>query len=235
MAARPLETLPAVGDISTNTLTAASNLEATAMQPGHNTEESEHAISNIAKKGKEHQHPFSSMAKKMVTQSTAKGKAPGRGTARTMVTQSAAKGKAHGHGTARNWQQEGKLLTVVLLEHAIPVNNAIAAEAIVTQSAAKGKATGRTASVHSKGNKGGDGNAGANEAWQDEPKKKNSNEPKGGRNEKGENGDKIVKLNKEFVDLKDRCAGYERVIKDLEARCDTHENALEMLQQQIVP
>jgi hypothetical protein len=25
------------------------------------------------------------------------------------------------------------------------------------------------------------------------------------------------------VDLKDRCAGYERVIKDLEARCDMHE------------
>jgi hypothetical protein len=50
----------------------------------------------------------------------------------------------------------------------------------------------------------------------------------------GENGDKIVKLNKEFMDLKDRCAGYERVIKDLEARCDTHENALEMLPQEIV-
>jgi hypothetical protein len=65
MAARPLETLPAVGDISTNTLTAkASNLEATAIQPGHNTEEShEHAISNIAKKGKECQHPFSSTAR----------------------------------------------------------------------------------------------------------------------------------------------------------------------------
>jgi hypothetical protein len=49
-----------------------------------------------------------------------------------------------------------------------------------------------------------------------------------------ENCDEIVKLNKEFVDLKDRCAGYERVIKDLEARCDMHENSLEMLWQQIV-
>jgi hypothetical protein len=30
-----------------------------------------------------------------------------------------------------------------------------------------------------------------------------------------ENGNKIVNLNKELVDLKDRCAGYERVIKIL--------------------
>jgi hypothetical protein len=49
-----------------------------------------------------------------------------------------------------------------------------------------------------------------------------------------ENDDKIGKLNKEVKAMKDRCARYERIIKDLEARCDTHENALEMLWQQVV-
>ena len=34
--------------------------------------------------------------------------------------------------------------------------------------------------------------------------------------------------------LKCRCDGYEKVIKDLTSRCNTHENALEMLWQQIV-
>ena len=34
--------------------------------------------------------------------------------------------------------------------------------------------------------------------------------------------------------LKCRCDGYEKVIKDLTSQCDMHENALEMLQQQIV-
>ncbi|KAN0128331.1 hypothetical protein V8E53_013836 [Lactarius tabidus] len=95
--------------------------------------------------------------------------------------------------------------------HTVSLNNVIAAKAIVTQSASKWQATGRTVAALSKGNAGNDGN--------DEPENENSNEPKGGRNEEVPS----IKLNKELVDLKDRCAGYERVIKDLEARCDMHE------------
>jgi hypothetical protein len=52
MAARPQETLPEAEDISINTIPAASNLEAMGTQSQNNTEESEHAISNIVRKGK---------------------------------------------------------------------------------------------------------------------------------------------------------------------------------------
>jgi hypothetical protein len=55
--------LPAAGDLSINTLPIASNLEAMETQPKHNTEEIEPAISNIEKKGKEHWHAFSGMAR----------------------------------------------------------------------------------------------------------------------------------------------------------------------------
>lgn len=34
--------------------------------------------------------------------------------------------------------------------------------------------------------------------------------------------------------LKTRCGRYEKDIKDLESRCDTHEHSLEMLQQHVV-
>jgi hypothetical protein len=53
MAARPQETLPE----------AASDLEAMGTQSQNNTEESEHAISNIARKGKEHLDAFSGTAR----------------------------------------------------------------------------------------------------------------------------------------------------------------------------
>ena len=51
----------------------------------------------------------------------------------------------------------------------------------------------------------------------------------------GKDCDGIVEdLKMEVQTLKCRCDGYEKVIKDLTSRCDTHENALEMLWQQIV-
>jgi len=51
----------------------------------------------------------------------------------------------------------------------------------------------------------------------------------------GKDRDGIVEdLKMEVQTLKCRCDGYEKVIKDLTSRCDTHENALEMLRQQIV-
>jgi uncharacterized coiled-coil protein SlyX len=34
--------------------------------------------------------------------------------------------------------------------------------------------------------------------------------------------------------LKTKCDRYEKRIKELESRCDTHENAMEMLRQQLV-
>ena len=49
-----------------------------------------------------------------------------------------------------------------------------------------------------------------------------------------EKDDQIVKLNTEVEALKARCGEQEKMIKDLESRCDTHENALEMLRQQVV-
>ena len=51
----------------------------------------------------------------------------------------------------------------------------------------------------------------------------------------GKDDDEIVEgLKMEVEALKIRCNGYERAIKDLNSRCDTHENALEMLCQQLV-
>jgi|ERR1700744_4022398 hypothetical protein len=49
-----------------------------------------------------------------------------------------------------------------------------------------------------------------------------------------EKDDQIIKLNMEVEALKNRCGGYEKIIKDLESRCDTHERTLEMLRQQVV-
>jgi hypothetical protein len=51
---------------------------------------------------------------------------------------------------------------------------------------------------------------------------------------KGENSEEIIRLNKEVNTLKARCGGYERIIKDFEARFDSHEDALEMLRQHVV-
>ena len=38
----------------------------------------------------------------------------------------------------------------------------------------------------------------------------------------------------EAQNLKDRCDGHEKKIKDLESRCETHERIIEMLQKEIV-
>lgn len=50
----------------------------------------------------------------------------------------------------------------------------------------------------------------------------------------GEKEGQIIKLNMEIEALKTRCGEYEKRVQDLESRCDTHENALEMLRQQVV-
>jgi hypothetical protein len=50
----------------------------------------------------------------------------------------------------------------------------------------------------------------------------------------GEKEDQIINLNVEVEALKTRCGVYEKKINDLESRCNTHENALEMLRQQVV-
>jgi predicted nucleic acid-binding Zn-ribbon protein len=52
---------------------------------------------------------------------------------------------------------------------------------------------------------------------------------------KDEDDDGIVKdLKKEVQTLKGRYNEPERIIKDLQSRCETHENVLEMLRQEIV-
>ena len=94
--------------------------------------------------------------------------------------------------------------------------------------------------------------------WQDEPEHlaADSNETSRERNEEvvlckfsviyiwviliaylpsqGEKEDQIINLNVEVEALKTRCGVYEKKINDLESRCNTHENALEMLWQQVV-
>ena len=51
----------------------------------------------------------------------------------------------------------------------------------------------------------------------------------------GKDDDGIIDgLKLEVHALKNRCDEYERMIKDLQSRCNTHQNALEMLRQQIV-
>jgi hypothetical protein len=51
----------------------------------------------------------------------------------------------------------------------------------------------------------------------------------------GNDSDRIVEdLKKEVQTLKDLCKEHEGMIKDLQSRCDTHENVLEMLRQEIV-
>jgi len=51
----------------------------------------------------------------------------------------------------------------------------------------------------------------------------------------GEDNDEIAEgLKMEVQALKTRCDGYEKMIEDLTSRSETHENALEMLWQQIV-
>ncbi|KAF8258338.1 hypothetical protein EI94DRAFT_1708091 [Lactarius quietus] len=53
--------------------------------------------------------------------------------------------------------------------------------------------------------------------------------------ENGEDDNKTIKeLKMEVEALKSRCNGYEREIRDLQGMCDTHENVLEMLRQQIM-
>ena len=51
----------------------------------------------------------------------------------------------------------------------------------------------------------------------------------------GKDDDGIIEgLKLEVHTLKNRCNRYERMIKDLQSRCYTHQNALEMLLQKIV-
>ncbi|KAF8259736.1 hypothetical protein EI94DRAFT_1706873 [Lactarius quietus] len=82
-----------------------------------------------------------------------------------------------------------------------------------------------------------------NESWQDEPVpvEESSNRRKDGGNEEGFLHAEGEDNNKTFKDLKmevqaltARCDEYERIIKDIQSACDTHENILEMLRQQIV-
>ena len=51
----------------------------------------------------------------------------------------------------------------------------------------------------------------------------------------GEDNEEIVEgLKMEVQALKTRCNGYEKIIEDLTSKLETHENAIEMLRQQIV-
>jgi predicted nucleic acid-binding Zn-ribbon protein len=50
----------------------------------------------------------------------------------------------------------------------------------------------------------------------------------------GENNHELVRLNEEVEALKARCSGYERIIKDLESKSETHEEVLEMIRRQVV-
>jgi len=51
----------------------------------------------------------------------------------------------------------------------------------------------------------------------------------------GKDYDRMIEdLKTEVQALKSRCDGYEKANRDLTSRCDTHENTLEMLRQQIV-
>jgi chromosome segregation ATPase len=49
-----------------------------------------------------------------------------------------------------------------------------------------------------------------------------------------DNDEAIKDIKMELEAQKMRCDGHERMIKDLQSICDTHENTLEMLRQQIV-
>ena len=51
----------------------------------------------------------------------------------------------------------------------------------------------------------------------------------------GKDHDRIIEdLKTEVQALKSRCNRYEKANRDLNSQCDTHENTLEMLRQQIV-
>ncbi|KAF8264130.1 hypothetical protein EI94DRAFT_1703479 [Lactarius quietus] len=79
-----------------------------------------------------------------------------------------------------------------------------------------------------------------NESWQDEPVpiEERSNRRKDGGNEEGclckDNNKTFKDLEMEVQALMARCNEYERIIKDLQSACDTPENILEMLRQQII-
>ncbi|KAF8262980.1 hypothetical protein EI94DRAFT_1704359 [Lactarius quietus] len=78
------------------------------------------------------------------------------------------------------------------------------------------------------------------ESWQDEPVsvEESPSRRQDGRNEEGsscKDNDKTFKdLKLEVQALMVRCNEYERIMKDLQSACDTHENILKMLRQQIV-